>query len=73
MGKQQASNFLGYSSTLRKLQNTKRNGKIDVVVYRDGGLSGLPVCAIELKGFNPQKSVALQDLKRNGEYFSCRV
>jgi hypothetical protein len=56
-----------------KRQNTKRNGKIDVAVYRDGAGHGKPVCAVELKGFNPQRRVVLEDLKRNAEYFdlSC--
>ncbi len=70
MGRLPVSNFLGYRSTLRKSKNTTRNGKIDVVVYRDGVSFRKPVCAIELKGFNPRREVVLQDLKRNGEYFS---
>ena len=53
----------------KKSRNTERNGKIDVAVYRDGVSFVKPVCAIELKGFNPQRKVILEDLKRNVEYF----
>jgi len=70
MGKNPNTNRM----TIRKTRkNTKRNGKIDVAVYRDGAWHGKPVCAIELKGFNPQRRVVLEDLKRNAEYFdlSC--
>lgn len=69
MGKNSVTNRMA----MGKRQNTKRNGKIDVAVYRDGTWHGKPVCAIELKGFNPQRKVVIEDLKRNAEYFdlSC--
>ena len=69
MGKNPTTN----RTAIRKRQNTKRNGKIDVAVYRDGTWHGKPICAIELKGFNPQRRLVLEDLKRNAEYFdlSC--
>lgn len=53
-----------------------RNGRIDVAVYEDipnnGYLGHQPICAIELKGFNPSRSLVLKDLKRNLEYFSVK-
>lgn len=53
-----------------------RNGRIDVAVYEDvpnnGYLGHQPICAIELKGFNPARALVLEDLKRNLEYFSVK-
>lgn len=53
-----------------------RNGRIDVAVYEDvpnnGYLGHQPICAIELKGFNPARTLVLEDLKRNLEYFSVK-
>jgi hypothetical protein len=50
-----------------------RNGRIDVAVYIDepnnGYLGNQPLCAIELKGFNPSRNVVIKDLKRNIMYF----
>lgn len=50
-----------------------RNGRIDVAVYVDypnnGYLGHQPLCAIELKAFNPQRALVIDDLKRNLEYF----
>jgi hypothetical protein len=54
-------------SILRKIKNTTRNGKIDIAVYDNGPIE-MPVCAIELKGFNPSKTSVLADLRRNLEY-----
>lgn len=56
--------------------NILRNGRIDVAVYEDipnnGYLGPRPVCAIELKGFNPTRALVLKDLRRNLEYFSIK-
>lgn len=53
-----------------------RNGCIDVAVYEDvlnnGYFGHQPICAIELKGFNPARVLVLEDLRRNLEYFSIR-
>lgn len=55
---------------LRQRHNTKRNGKVDISVYRKTGqLADVPVCVIELKGFDPRRADALKDLRRNTEYF----
>jgi len=53
-----------------------RNGRIDIAIYEDipnnGYLGHQPICAIELKGFNPARSLVLKDLRRNLEYFSLQ-
>lgn len=50
-----------------------RNGRIDVAVYvgyaNNTYIGHQPLCAIELKAFNPQRKPVLDDLKRNLEYF----
>ncbi|WHQ44191.1 hypothetical protein [Alcaligenes faecalis] len=50
-----------------------RTGRIDIAVYEDipnnSYLGKQPVCAIELKGFNPSRTYVMKDLKRNLEYF----
>lgn len=50
-----------------------RNGRIDIAIYQDvpnnGYIGHQPICAIELKGFNPARSLVLKDLKRNFQYF----
>ena len=51
--------------------NTKRIGKVDIAVFERKS-NDIPVCAIELKGFNPKKKLILDDLKRNAEFFSMR-
>ena len=52
-------------------------GRIDIVVYDNRTIKGyyglIPVCAIEVKGFNPPKALVLCDLKRNLEYFYVRA
>lgn len=54
----------------------KRNGRIDVAVYTDDPNSGWfgprPLCAIELKAFNPSRKSVLADLKRNLEYLRLK-
>lgn len=56
----------------RHAPKIKRNGRVDVVVYIDvpnnGYLGAQPLCAIEVKGFNPQRKHVLDDLKRNLEF-----
>lgn len=53
-----------------------RSGRIDVAVYEDvpnnGYLGHQPICAIELKGFNPARTLVLKGLRRNLEYFSVK-
>jgi len=42
----------------RKIHSTKRKGRIDIAVYKDGGglhENMIPFCAIEVKGYNPNK------------------
>ena len=63
------------SSRIRKgFPKIDRNGRIDVAIYQvipnNDYLGPQPVCAIELKGFNPTKNLVLKDLKRNLEFFS---
>lgn len=56
----------------RDKHDTKRHGKIDIAVYKDGGglyEDKVPFCAIEVKGFNPSKGEVTKDLIRNSEYF----
>jgi hypothetical protein len=65
-----ASNFLGHTHILRQRLDTLRRGRIDVAVYLRRNGDRLPLCAIELKGFNPSRTVVLKDLKRNSEYFA---
>jgi hypothetical protein len=58
--------------------NIRNQKRIDIVVYEDKKNQHLycsymrdhvPVCAIEVKGVNPQKELVLYDLRRNIEYF----
>lgn len=45
-----------------------RNGKVDIVVYENathGQFGEQPLCAIELKSFNPPKGKIIADLERN--------
>lgn len=65
-------------SMIRRTAKPKlsRPGRIDVALYEDVAnnsyLGYQPVCAVELKGFNPSRSRVLADLKRNLEYFSLQ-
>ncbi len=75
-GREVANNFLGHRQVLRKQHNTSRNGKADITLYNNtDGLVGTPICVIELKGFDPSRTLVLQDLRRNSEYFKlvCRT
>ncbi|ELJ8531306.1 hypothetical protein RUK45_003383 [Vibrio cholerae] len=56
-------------TVFRKPKNTERNGRIDIAVLKQGTLENTPICAIELKGFNPAKNLVIKDLNRNLEYF----
>jgi hypothetical protein len=69
MSEKNADNFLGYKSVIRRSNNTKRPGKIDIAVYVDRNAIDTPLCAIEVKGFNPSKLLIIKDLERNAEYF----
>lgn len=61
----------GSGQIRRDTPKIDRNGRIDVVVYSDIYNSGYfgkqPICAVEVKGFNPQRKVVIADLKRNIE------
>lgn len=61
------------SSILRSKVPKIDNGRIDIAVYQDipnnGYVGHQPICAIELKGFNPARLKVLEDLKRNLRYF----
>ncbi|MEI1682326.1 hypothetical protein V8P49_14045 [Acinetobacter baumannii] len=53
---------------LKDIPKTYREGKIDLAVYVDGYLpypTTYPLCAIELKAFNPAKCKIKDDLLRN--------
>ncbi len=65
-----ANNFMGRRTIWRTEHDVKcRPGKIDIVVIRRGKHWDMPVCAIEVKGFNPVKKTILDDLARNAEFF----
>lgn len=53
----------------RSTPDVGRSGRVDVTVYADELNSGYwgyqPVCAIEVKGFDPAKQLVLEDLRRN--------
>lgn len=70
MGRKKADNFLGYKSVVRTSNNAKRPGKIDIAIYTNNNGIDIPLCAIEVKGFNPSKSLIIKDLERNSEYFA---
>lgn len=62
------------SSIIRRNSPKFNNGRIDIAVYEDvpnnGYMGHQPICAIELKGFNPARNLVIKDLKRNLKYFS---
>lgn len=51
--------------------SNKRSGKIDIAIYDNctPAYGQLPLCAIEVKGFNPSKSSIIKDLERNLSFF----
>lgn len=76
MASKESKTFLGKKRIIRKRHNTERNGKVDICLYRDScGMEEIPVCAIELKGFDPAPAKVKSDLRRNAEYFkvACRT
>lgn len=72
MTKVKADNFLGYKSVIRTPNNTSRSGKIDIAIYTESNSFDVPLCAIEVKGFNPSKPLIIKDLERNAEYFELK-
>lgn len=55
-----------------KITGIERPGRIDVAVYAGESLGKrhrFPICPIEIKGFDPGKSLVLSDLKRNRSFF----
>jgi len=54
------------------IPNVSRNGRVDIAIYADiapsSYLGEKPLCVIELKGFNPSKSLVLEDVRRNLEF-----
>jgi len=68
-GREEADNFLGYKDVIRTKNDSTRSGNIDIAVYTTSNGCDNPLCAIEVKGFNPSKDLIIQDLERNSEYF----
>ena len=64
-----AANLTGKKLVPRSRTSIGRSGRIDVAVMRDGELDRVPVCAIEMKAFNPSRARVVADLRRNAEYF----
>lgn len=62
------------SSVFRGKINPKieRTGRVDIAVYHDpinrATFGSIPLCAIEVKGFNPARILVLKDLRRNLEF-----
>lgn len=60
------------SQILKSRPKIDRNGRIDIAVYAEEPNSGYfgaqPICAIELKAFNPARKLVVKDLKRNLEF-----
>lgn len=54
------------------LPTIDRPGRIDIAVYHDPvsptHFGKVPLCAIELKGFNPPRHLVVQDLQRNLQF-----
>lgn len=53
-----------------------RSGRIDIAIYSEKltikTMGKVPLCAIELKGFNPSRILVLEDLRRNLEFIRIR-
>lgn len=58
-----------YKQKIRSRNDSKRSGKIDIAIYTTDNAWECPLCAIEVKGFNPRKNLIISDLERNAEYF----
>ncbi|WP_152456542.1 hypothetical protein [Microbulbifer sp. THAF38] len=69
MRREKADNILGYNPGILTSNDIKRPGKIDIAVYTNTNGIDIPLCAIEVKGFNPSKQLIIKDLERNSEYF----
>lgn len=71
-----ASSATGPRSSIARhkhpIPSVSRNGRVDIAVYADiipsNYLGEKPLCIIELKGFNPNKGVILEDVRRNLEF-----
>lgn len=63
----------GRPSIIRRKPPNFDSGRIDIAVYEDipnnSYMGHQPICAIELKGFNPARTLVIKDLKRNLKYF----
>jgi len=69
-GRESSDNCIGYRTIVQsKKYDSERSGKIDIAIYTKSQGSEHPLCAIEVKGFNPSKNLIIKDLKRNSEYF----
>ncbi|WP_096953822.1 hypothetical protein [Escherichia coli] len=55
--------------TVRKNTNTTRSGRIDIAILDSRPFFEIPICAIEVKGNAPCKSLLFSDIRRNLEYF----
>lgn len=55
--------------TVRKNTNTTRSGRIDIAILDSRPFFDIPICAIEVKGNAPCKSLLFSDIRRNLEYF----
>jgi hypothetical protein len=66
----------GSTTFRRHTPNIRRNGRVDVAIYIDvpnnGYFGAQPLCAIEVKGFDPQRKRVVDDLKRNLEFHRVR-
>jgi hypothetical protein len=70
-----ANTTTGLRSTIARhkypIPSVSRNGRVDIAVYADiapsNYLGEKPLCIIELKGFNPNKRLVLEDVGRNLE------
>jgi hypothetical protein len=66
------SGMTRFRKSHRIFRNTNkdiRNGRIDISVYyeapNNGYMGKQPLCAIEVKGFKPRRTLVIADLKRN--------
>lgn len=67
----ESKNSKSFETSVRTRNDTKRSGKIDIAIYTsEEALADTPLCAIEIKGFNPRKPLIVKDLERNAEYFN---
>ena len=65
-----SSSFPPGQTVFRQGPAISRPGRIDVAVLSDGQQDCVPVCAVEVKGFNPPKNKVIDDMWRNQEYFA---